>query len=204
MVIQQLTRSRTNMCLAVKRIPIKGVTAMRHSYPLQTTIFQARHTAILLSSCWTNDAGGTICLQVKTSKIVSAQHRGWSASWCSYIFVGADHQQRDQRARCRGMSQRSIDARLEISAGNQEAVTLLRRITNCDSRPASAGTVLVSTVNSCSTVPRLLGYAMRLHFILGNTHQSLIRSPQPITESWDWWCTKGKGKVNRKDIKFQH
>ena len=33
---------------------------MRHSYPLQTTIFQARHTAILLSSCWTNDAGGTI------------------------------------------------------------------------------------------------------------------------------------------------
>ena len=48
----------------------------------------------------------------------------------------------------------------------------------------------LSTVNSCSTVPRLLGYAMRLHFILGNTHQSLIRSPQPITESWDWCLQK--------------
>ena len=61
-----------------------------------------------------------------------------------------------------GMSQRSIDARLEISAGNQEAVTLLRRITNCDSRPASAGTVLVSTVNSCAAAAGLC-YETSLH-----------------------------------------
>ena len=43
--------------------------------------------------------------------------------------------------------------------------------------------VLVSTVKSCST-----GTCRRIH---------LMVIQKPSGKSWVWWCTKGKGKVNR-------
>ena len=90
-----------------------------------------------------------------------------AVDWLWALLLGRSCEEKSQQART-GKDQRTT----RTSAGLKMRKKCQRQLP-----------VLVSTVKSCST-----GTCRRIH---------LMVIQKPSGKSWVWWCTKGKGKVNR-------